>query len=561
MQLPPPRSKRALADSASYGSLTDLETSVSSVAEFDCASPWDVAASESNVATNEDDALRERALNAVKSAKIGGISLILLTLISLVVYYSSTEPPAASHVTLQTYVKEDASVYFQSKGPVKPIKTTASSKSTWGIYKHAVAGVNSQEWYEPLYYYLGTSVSLTNLGCNGTKANVDFGLSTFQLHFVEGSIIEESKETHKTSYWQRELQEAYKNMETFHSLMHNKVQFLVPDIAAIDAHTRTDEAREMFPTMSTMRRISTAGYDNEVEVAHLSLNIGGHIYEVVSPVSNDLNRDGYKLWSQHEFPAAHELGYNPVPVLEQLTANGVFNYRTGGGFVSGVWTSIHVSTAERDMANSNLANDVTGIAGLNLKHYSYGEDFSIDSISGYNSYLASTAIDVAIDPYRNVRYIRNSVDEESDKLTALWEESVAASHQQLYNRVTEQWGSNWDHWLDQHIGLVYGLANAGNSDTEADDEYCGIVADLTVNLKDEKNRPVGLRIDDEETKFYAGYKGLMAWEYNSPTVCGDSADWDQGICTCVHANSVAYNSKLYGSGSCTDSGVLEYQAP
>ena len=90
------------------------------------------------------------------------------------------------------------------------------------------------------------------------------------------------------------------DMDTFNAFMHNKVVMFVPELTAHFKRITDDN-------VATMKRLS---YDSNNElVAHIDLQLQGHIYELVGPASSVPDLDGFTFWSDEdgECSKAHQL--------------------------------------------------------------------------------------------------------------------------------------------------------------------------------------------------------------------------------------------------------------
>jgi hypothetical protein len=384
----------------------------------------------------------------------------------------------------------------------------------WQIYKWTMAGAHSESWAEKVQTYISEEVDEYELGCDGNKKSGNVG--DIQIHIVQGSYLEESIEKHRTSYWQNISEEVFSSMEHFHTLMHNKIQILVPDIEPVDTEIRKNG------DINAMRRFSNAPGD--VTVAHLIMNIEAQLYELVSPVSDNLNTEGFVYWQEKECPIAHALSFDPTSIIEEMISLGSFQTKTAGGFTTGYWISMQTSTAY-DMDSTTLKDDMQFL-GLEVNTVN-GEFCDVTSITGFGSKNSSTFLE----PYRYVSYVRNRATSDSLKLVEVFEEAVSATHDQLYDGVTEHWGSNWDHWLDRHIGVSY---------NPTDNSEVAIVDGINIlnqRLQVDYDRRVGLRLDGF-SKFYVAWEGIMTYEFLFNNGW-DKADWQQYHCSCIHSNNYA----------------------
>lgn len=418
-------------------------------------------------------------------------------------------------------------------------KTANEGSSDFFVYKHTVVGRGSENWGSAMKTYIASNAVVADLGCNSTKTTSS--VSDFELHIVEGELMEEIDESSKSTYWQDKFQSVYGDMTTFHSFMHEKVQILVRDVAAVDTETRSATHKTKFPGIGTMRRLSTA--PDGSRVAHLTMNIEGFLYELVSPVTDSLDTTEYVEWSEEECPAAHSLDYNPKEVLEQLQKDASYTFsQTEGGYDVGLWTSIHINTAKETISNTDFAEDLDKIAGLAVKEEKHSEYCSVTSYSGFMDMIYVPEYFGPVMSSRTIKYVRNAHNVDQLALTAQYEKVIEHAHQQLRYQLTEHWGSNWDHWLDRHIGLMY-----FGTDYDSTAE-CDTTDAVTEYFHDEKNRAVGLRID-EGNKYYVGGEGSMTWLYSFHNTCGKSS-WNQGVCGCNHANNLYVVEQDFGVDGC-----------
>ena len=116
---------------------------------------------------------------------------------------------------------------------------------------------------------------------------------------------------------------------------------------------------------------------------------------------------------------------------------------------------------------------------------------------------------------------------------ANYDDYVAAVHDEyLTQRSAGSW-FEWDHFLDQHIGLKYREVDAA----------CAAKDNLVRKVLHERRIPVGERrcyeklitqVDNYTSHYYTGYKGSLTWEFNLQCSGDDGAP---DVCGCIASNN------------------------
>jgi hypothetical protein len=323
---------------------------------------------------------------------------------------------------------------------------TDTKGSNFYVYKYTLAGMYSAEWLGVMSYFFTEFNENVSLACTTLKAGGMCG--AFALHYVESEIFEDTFISHKTSYWQNMSIALFGDMSKFHPFMHNKIQFLVYDIAAVDSYLRSNEGLADFSDLTLMRRLSLS--PNGDQVAHLVFNVYGNLYEMVGPVTDNVNTKDYTEWTSNECSNVQKLNFDPSEVLNDLISNGVYDLfgLTDGGYQIPFWTTIYMNVAtelvDRSVGECDVFEDLEYM-GFAMSAQRYEKCEALE-VSGF---ISLSSEDVYLNKYRRMIFVRNTADQEALALTAEWEAAVYTTHTDLYNNITERYGSNWNHWLDR----------------------------------------------------------------------------------------------------------------
>ena len=146
------------------------------------------------------------------------------------------------------------------------------------------------------------------------------------------------------------------------------------------------------------------------------------------------------------------------------------------------------------------------------------------------------------------RYVLNRAASSGEKNVKNYLNYIDDMHQRYTAKSLSEWGDNWDHWLDQHVGVqtTDGTLNKKVMDAMLSDAI-----------------PTGWRYgsgnsggDDDATTssyhYYAGYRSVFAWEWYVQDVTTHEKDVQPvQLCACVgENNAVAYEQET-GLNACS----------
>lgn len=406
--------------------------------------------------------------------------------------------------------------------------------SEWQMYKVTISiipgtGEAVKEFWSS---YVAPAVSdlPSSLGCSSTRNAVN--LYNQQMHFVDAKLME--REGHSTTYWYQYFQELNGDMTKFNVHEHNKVVMYVPTVKGHIAKLNKD-------SVDFMKRISLDS--TGMEVAHVGLNIEGRVYELVAPAA-DLDppvRSTFKYWSDEECSEAHELQetleaykekyYELKEIMDEVaTDDEVENFDFDVPMIVRVSIATDDFTKQNDLAHlhmftgAHIGNDISVSDTCMLKHvsWSYKNEgkwaFKLPPVT----YVKNTHPSVTVG--------KHSV---GDFLDYLWDDQ----HIKFAAAYRENWGDNWDHWLDTHIGMQV------TAETTKDRQWQ--YHDLIYDELSKNRWPVGYRHGKQSGEsgndfhFYTGYRNTYAWEWLINE--GHYKSKEFNLCGCIAEN----NAKIY----------------
>ena len=430
----------------------------------------------------------------------------------------------------------------------------------------------------------------SDLGCGSLRswciigspyASNEFGNSSsedasfdFELHWVDSSSLNDFMATPKngtanatrmTDAWVEYFDALNGDLSTFNAFMHNKIQLYATDLAPL---IRRIKSRGL----ATMARLSidTEGFT----VLHVGFAIAGRIYEIVGAYDGAAaaevkggrgtgggeggggggggGGDIVAFWNATtECAVAHSL-HGSLASYRALAFSD--SYRRFKGrpalMVVGISMTYHdpSPTTSSSRSSSNASKSSTDITTL-FSHLSAftGATVAAEATASPET-CASTALTWDQMPGLAVRYVHNrhADDElfagidggsESDSSSGRSARSVrsydayaAALHATFASPAAlEKYGGkwyNWDHSMDQHVGLWY----SGNLSS------CSDRAAAIRSALEGAGLAVGERSEPDAHEMYVGYAGPMTWEYQFQH-CDAGRPEAPSECACVPTNN------------------------
>ena len=388
----------------------------------------------------------------------------------------------------------------------------------WIVYKTATAVTSGsgEEIFDFVTRYLCPSQGApTDLGCGALKVGcvVRSTTGTVQLHWVDAAALDHHSGPMKVEGWESYFKTLNANMTKFNSFMHNKQQLFVDDLSAYQK--LLDES-----AVAYMRRIS---YDVAgVKIAHLSVEVAARVVELVGPFDSLSSSEGFEPWRANECPQAH--------VLRSSAANysGWADYELQDD-ISKMWQDKTGRVVPIIAGVAAASHDPVEHGQLVAQLYNFtGARFEV--IEDTDDCAVTTITFPGVDGFE-FKYVDNKIGHVGEHSLSDYDEYVEAVHQEyLLERRADDASSNWfdwDHWLDQHIGVEIDYV----------DGECETVNHDIRKVLFENQIPVGERRAFERfsdgtrnysSHYYTGYKGSLAWEFHvqcsadnqAPDVCG-----------------------------------------
>lgn len=437
---------------------------------------------------------------------------------------------------------------FQKRRVASEAVVTSSTESSFELYKATLAVATGSA--AGIAEFVNSTITHVDpnfdLGCGGVKVNAYLLPYGPQLHWVESEIL--SNDDKPIERWQPYFEELNGDMSKFNAFMHNKISLFTTDLAKPLAQLERHGIK-------TLRRRGTrySGLASPTgELGHLVFEIAGRAYELVGPVTADFHATAksWDEWTVDECPFAHRLNNDLdeyvskyqdfVAVAKQSEA--VSGWAQDRGYYPPMLAGISFALSQ-DEAIDDLFSDLQSLAGI--------ENYVESESDGCAVYRLNTR--VVYGWSAPVRYVVNerSLHDLSKNETwtvAAYNDYIAKTHETRLARA-KNW-SNWDHWLDQHLGLKY----------VGDDAY-GMAERLNDELK-MKSRAVGQRTTDEFSSkytvhWYTGYPGPTTWEYWVQGVEDYSVNDRADICACVPSNNDLIFLKTHHA-NCSDYGLGDY---
>ena len=414
---------------------------------------------------------------------------------------------------------------------------------TWEIYKHATPVMNGQGRgiFDFVTQYLCPSMGPpTNLGCGGLKVGCTVKCASCttgsaQLHWVDSKGLDFHSGSMKVEGWESYFKHLNANMTFFNAFMHNKNQLYVLRIGAIQA--ALDNA-----SVPYYRRVSKYPHLGNYEIAHIGVDVAGRVVEIVGPYENLHDNTDFNVWADIECPAAHALSYT-----EDEYNNWAMSFFIGDDEVDGWEDRMEVSTP-LFVGTSASSHDPQLHGEMMTEMYNYtGAKATLIEESDYCTVMTLTWPDFEGWEFR---YVHNKQAPIGSLSLEDYDTYIEDVHMQYIAQASSDGGSwfNWDHWLDQHVGLKY----------QETGDTCVTMDRAVRKTIFEHQIPVGERrsadgAGNETTHYYTGFKGSVAWEMN---VLCSTDDGAPDVCACIGAN----NDELFHAKegySCSSTEALE----
>lgn len=299
--------------------------------------------------------------------------------------------------------------------------------------------------------------------------------------------------------------------------MHNKVQLFTTEMDKVVSKLEVDG-------YSVMKRLST--YEDGW-AAHASVGIAGKVWEFVGYPPDDISE--YTPWTEEECPFSHRVDANMSMMYEYASNSNQVSPRT-------FWISTHVATSGLDTNGFDtlfdmLKNETGAQVVEHTEHpfckvatVSYVNQQSLDNGGAYGAditlrFVHNRKQQGLTDADGNPWY---SISDYEEYITQVHEKYLRDLDHPEYE-ATKRW-RNWDHWLDQHVGIAWsktdGCIDKNKQITEAllkNDAYLG-------------------ERDAAGDHFYTAYPDVaMTVEYETGSCTHGVGVPD--ICTCSRYNS------------------------
>lgn len=407
------------------------------------------------------------------------------------------------------------------------------------------------------------------LGCTGVKMYAVLG-DGVGLHWVEAPALSTGADyslEYIVTYFES-LTNATINGGEWNAFMHNRVQMYTKGENFIQMVKNFRAIGEHGLPMMLRKSVGYSGYgqDGTIQVAHVTITIGGRLYEIAAGIYNNTElthlTESWKIYGDVECEPAMRLSWNDVEELDEYFAFKVSNWAQHSsamakwieerGFAPPVLLDVQVASpaATETVANWLGMSDFLNASSTTVVK---SEKCVAERVSIANTNDAFGGIQSTITYVEN-RLAKAFDDEELPMSVARYASYVETVHETTKADSGYGWGIAWDHFLDQHIGFEYKGTGTCSQDT------IDLVQQLDKELKNSDllvaNRQEGLyfsnasglpRNDDYDdaddnigqqvsNHFYCGKWGTMTWEYNVAG-CEDGIIVETNVCTCIPENS------------------------
>merc|ERR1719198_2603505 len=133
------------------------------------------------------------------------------------------------------------------------------------------------------------------------------------------------------------------------------------------------------------------------------------------------------------------------------------------------------------------------------------------------------------------KYVNNKKAPVGEYSLEDYDKYIESVHLDYIAQTSKDGGSwfNWDHWLDQHIGLKY--QETGEECRSMDREVRASIFSDSIPVGERRDfAKLTTGIENHTTHYYTGYKGSIAWEMNVQCSTDDGAP---DVCACLGANN------------------------
>jgi hypothetical protein len=327
-------------------------------------------------------------------------------------------------------------------------------------------------------------------------------------------------------------------MTLFNVYMHNKVMLYVQNISGHKSALESDGVNHL-------KRLS---YLNDgTEIAHLSVPVGGRIYEIVGP-SSYIDTTGFVAWSAelNECPEAHRLTfYDTISDYAADYSYQVANVQQTTATWNGMQTPMivqisSVSDAPKDQNDLRNLREFTGSSDVTATYDGQGAD-GTDKCE-----VMDITWDSSLDYMVPTRYVMNEAASHGSRNVKEYLSYIDECHQDYSADYEVMWGDNWDRWMDQHVGILTTTLPEKNKQ----------IKDKLVD----QGTPVsyrwggGITGEDDDIAnyhYYVGYRSVFAWEFY---VMGLTNHEDEvrpvELCACIATNNDDDYEESTGATSC-----------
>lgn len=378
-------------------------------------------------------------------------------------------------------------------------------------------------------YTGGYNCEKVPLGCDGWKITCNYGTSTYEhgswdrvLHYVHAPRFFSHALEHDSlgvDGWQDLTVQSMEGMNSFSAFMHNKVQLFILNVAE-KASTLELNGYDVLRRLSYWK-------DGKTVLAHASTQISGKVWEFIGFAPADVT--DWNFWSEEECPAAHRVdaeAYKLQQNLEKLREGDDDREMLNTSF----WISIGVAASSENYRQEMLAS----LQNLTGAHISYDKSSSCEVATiSYKNY--DTLSEDSMGDETTMKIVINRAYQSvslggKEYSIKMYEDYIYEVHRKYLQKPhgslrKDRW-RNWDHWLDQHVGLKW------------KEEYgCYDHSRAVTSYLLDANIPVGKRaIQQDGDHYYSGYSGSsMCIEYNTESCHYGIGETD--VCGCNRENS------------------------
>lgn len=408
----------------------------------------------------------------------------------------------------------------------------------WYIYKTALVTKNGtvDEVFDFMFHHTGGwGCDKVNLGCSGYKISCSYGDNPYssdvwdrQIHYVHAPKLFSKamdKDDLGVDGWQDLTVASMADFANhFSAFMHNKVQMYT-----IDLDTKVQVLEK--DGYSVMKRLSYWS-DGVTLLGHASVQVSGKVWEFVGYAPD--NTSDWRFWGEEECPLAHKIDQNITRLQEQLDS-AVLNPTKSLRGNSSFWISVQVASSIQNSRQS-MVGDLLDLTGAIVER-NEAEHCSVITVSYKNS---NTEDAIAMGDQISLKFVENTKHQGvtvGGKYYSLemYENYINKVHgrylQEPHGNLKRDRWRNWDHWLDQHVGVKY-----------YETEGCYDKSKAVTSRLLENDNAVGKRaIDGDGDHYYTGYDGSsMCIEYNTEQCHYGIGETDTCTCNRYNSNELEY---------------------